>query len=195
MALADIINKIEADGQSEADRVLAAASERAAEIVAAAESAARANDESATVATQVETAREVSRIVVSAKLAARDGALARRHELVDEVLAATGDALAALSDADYATFLARRIIDVAHGGETILVGSDDSQRVDAIVEALRMLAPGLTVAFSEAPAGFDRGVLIEGDRVRADLSLTTLVQERRDDLELTIASVLFSEGA
>ena len=195
MALADIINKIEADACAEADRILAVADARAAEIDADAEARAQAHDEATMAVAQADASREVSRIVVTAKLSARDSALARRHELVDEVLSATADSVAALSDADYATFLARRVIEVARGGETLCMGAMDAGRADAVIEALRMLAPGLNVTLSAEPADFDRGVLVQGDRIRADLSIVTLVRERRDELELAIAAVLFAEGA
>ena len=58
-----------------------------------------------------------------------------------------------------------------------------------------MNAPGLALQVSTEPAPFERGVLVEGDRVRTDLSLTAIVEERRDELELVAAEVLFGEGA
>ena len=63
------------------------------------------------------------------------------------------------------------------------------------VGALLMIAPGLALGLSDDPAPFERGALIEGARVRADLSLDTIIGERREELELAVASVLFGEGA
>ena len=195
MALADIITKIRADADDEAGRILAAAQTRAAEIVERAEQ--RAGEQRAATLAEADTdaRREADRIVVSARLAARDEALARRRELVDTALQRAAETLAALSDIEYAAFLSRRIASVARGGETVRFGSADLARAETVLEALRMNTPGLTLAVADEPAPFERGALVEGSRVRADLSLTAIVEERRDELELAVAEVLFGEGA
>jgi vacuolar-type H+-ATPase subunit E/Vma4 len=195
VALADIINKIRADADEEAGRILEVAESRAGDIVAAAEQ--RAEEHRASTLAEAETSaqREADRIVVSARLEARDAALTARRELMDEALAKTAATLASVSDIEYAGFLARRIAAVARGGETLRFGSADLGRSEAVIESLRMNAPGLVLNVASEPAEFERGVVVEGSRVRADLSLEAIVEERRDELELVAAEVLFGEGA
>jgi len=195
VALADIISKIESDAEAEAASIRTAAQDRADGILTAAEQLADQQRAHTVAEADADAHREAARIVVSAKLAARDDALAQRRQLVDAALERTAAALAAASDVEYAGFLSRRIAAVARGGETLHFGSADIGRAEAIVESLRMNAPELKLSISTEPAPFDRGVLVEGARVRADLSLTAVVEEHRDELELVAADVLFGEGA
>lgn len=195
MALADIIRKIETDADSEAQALISAAEERATAVMATARQRAEEERDALLARSGAEAEREASRLVAAAKLSSRDEALRQRRMLLDEVLNQTVEALAAMPDAEYATFLAANIIAVARGGESLRLGAADANRAAALTEALRLLAPGLNLQLVTEPAPFDRGALVEGERVRADLSLASLVEERRDQLELTLASVLFSEGA
>jgi len=195
VALADIINKIETDAEAESQRILAAAEERAETIKREATQVADGYRATFVENAEAEARREADRIVVSARLAARDEALAKRRLLVDEVLADVARSMASSSDSEYASFLASRVAAVARGGETLHLGTEDVARADAVVEALRLLAPGLSLAVSKTPAPFARGVLLQGDRVRVDLSLGAIVEERRDELELSVASKLFEKEA
>ena len=140
-------------------------------------------------------AREADTVVVNARLAARDAEVTARRELIGETLTAAADSLAALPDQHYARYLARNIATAARGGETLRFGSADVGRASAVVSVLADIAPGLAVTVADAPAPFERGALLEGDRVRADLSLTALIAERRDELEVVVARTLFDEEA
>jgi vacuolar-type H+-ATPase subunit E/Vma4 len=195
VALADIISKIRSDAELEAAQLLDSAQRRADTIDAAARADADGHRKAVLARAESDARREADRIVVSARLVARDAALTQRRTLVDEVLQLTTGALAAAPDAEYATFLARRIAEVARGGEVLRFGAADLARADSIVEALRMIAPGLDLSVASDAAPFERGALIEGDRVRADLSLAAIVEERRDELELVVATALFTEEA
>lgn len=195
MALADIITRVQSDAESEAAAIIDRAQARADAARAEATAKAKAFHEEAIATARRDGEREAARVIVSARLAGRDSGLADRRALIETVLAQTALALTTLPDADYATLLARRIASAARGGETVRLGSADSGRRESIAEALRLIEPGLVVVFSDEPAPFERGAFVEGSRVRADLSLSAIVEERRDDLELVIASTLFGEGA
>jgi len=190
VALSDIIARIEADAQAEADRIVAEATQRAEQIEAAARAGAE-RETAKTLAAARATARiDAETIVVKARLAARDAAVARRRELVDRALEATVDAIAGLPDEQYVAWLAARVVDAATGGETLRVGSADTAHEQALRREIERIAPSLQLADSAQPAPFARGALLEGRRVRADLSLETLVADRRDALELVVAVVL-----
>jgi len=195
VALADIIARIEADASSEADTLLTAARVRSEELAAAAEATAVSHRAEVMAAAERDAARAADTIVVTARLAARDRAVGARRGLVGEALERAVDMLAALPDGRYAEFLAARVAETARGGEMLSVGSADTARRGAIVAAVRSAAPGLEFGVAEQPAPFERGVLLSGDRVRVDLSLTALVIERSDDLELVIVRALFGEEA
>jgi vacuolar-type H+-ATPase subunit E/Vma4 len=194
VALADIITKIEADAEVEAASIVEAAEQRATAIRAEAADRAMHARVSLLAEAEAEAERDASRIVASARLAARDEGLMQRRALVTETLAGVVDALASLRDTEYASFLASRVVAVARGGETLRFGRADSPLAGPVAEALRVAAPELSLDLSPEVAPFERGALVEGPRVRADLSLGAIVEERRDELELLVAQALFGEG-
>jgi len=195
VALADILTRIDTDSESESGAILEAAQERADSILAEATSRADAHRAQVAAAATAAAAREADTIVVNARLAARDAEVTARRALLDEALAAAADALAALPDAEYSRFLAERIAEVARGGETLSFGADDASRRDLVTQELARIAPQLTLQVADEPAPFARGALLEGARVRAELSLSSLVDERREELEIVMARVLFPEEA
>ncbi len=195
MALADILTRIDGDTSAETEAILSAATERAEQIVADAESRAAVHRAEVAAAAESAATREADTIVVNARLAARDAEVTARRLLIDEALSAAAEALAAQPDAEYARFLAQRIVEAARGGETLLFGSADAGRKAAVTAELARIAPGLELSVAEEPAPFERGAMLQGSRVRADLSLPAIIAERRDDLELEVARVLFDEEA
>lgn len=194
MALADIISKIESDAADEVAAILEAANARVAEIHGAAQARAVAHREEALAAAALEGEREASRIVVAAKLAARDESLAARRAVISEALEATAAGLAELPVDRYADFLARQIAAAARGGEVVRFGSLDAKLTESVVNTVARLAPDLALTVAPEPAPFERGALLEGDRVRANLSLKAIVEEQRDALELVLAAAIFGEG-
>lgn len=195
MALADIISRIAADAEAEAARITEAAEARAAAIREQADRSAEEHLASTVSAAERDAAREASRIVVNSRLGTRDETLVARHELVDEALREMERKLAEMPDDAYADFVAQRIAALAQGGEALQLGTADLARKDAIVSAIRRIRPELSFTTSTDAAPFERGARLFGDRVRADLSLRALIEERRDDLESVLVDVLFEKGA
>lgn len=193
MALADILERIESDAEVEAAEITAAARERADAILAAARAKAEAHVADVVAAAERDAARDAETTVVNARLRGRDDMVTARRSLIDEALSAAAEGIAALGDADYARFLAARIAEVARGGESLSFGELDTARADAVMSELSRLAPSLSLARSGESAPFPRGALLEGSRVRVDLSLPAIVNERRDDLESQAVIALFGE--
>lgn len=195
MALADIIERIEADAGTEASQHAAAALERAETVLAAARAQAEANSAQLIGAAERDAARDAQTIVVNARLRGRDALVAAQRELIDETLADAAQRIAEMPDADYAHFMAKRIVGIARPGDTLSIGTLDAARGAAMTAVVRELAPGLELILADSPAPFERGALLTGPRVRADLSLPVIVGDRRDELELVAAATLFGEGA
>lgn len=194
MALSDIIERIEANKDAEVARITEAAEARASAVREEADQAAEESSASTIAEAEREAKRETSRIVVSARLGARDEALTSRHVLLDEALLEMERRLAELPDEAYAAFIARQVASLAQGGEQLQLGSADLARREAILGALRELRPDLTLDIDEKPGAFDRGARLVGHRVRADLTLGSLIEERREELESVLVRELFGKG-
>lgn len=193
MALADILERIEADAAAESAQVADAARSRADAILAAAKAKAEAHVDEVVSAARIEAARDAETTVVNARLRGRDALVTARRALIDETLAAAAESIAGLPDDAYASFLAARIAVIARGGETLAFGSEDSGRAELVMRKLEAVAPNLSLTAAPVPAPFARGALLQGDRVRADLSLGAIVDERRDEFEAIAANELFGK--
>lgn len=195
MALADIIARIGSDASEQASAIEAEARKKAEHIVTVATARAEQDRERSLVLSRTLAERDAETIVVKARLQARDNLVTLQRELIGQALDATAAALAALPDDRYVPWLASLITAAARGGETLALGTLDVGREDAIRAEMARIAPGVTLERSSEPAPFERGAVLRGDRVRADLSLEAIVADRRDELELVVAHVLFAEEA
>lgn len=195
MALADIIERIESDARAEAESIIAAAEERAGTVLAGARDRANTAKDDTLSAAERAAKRDAETIVVNARLRARDSLVAAKRDMIDTALRDAAEVVASLDDDAYAGFLARYITAAARGGETVSFGAKDAGRASKVMARVAESAPGLDLRQGEPAAAFDRGVVLTGSRVRVDLSLHALVEDRRDELESTAASVLFGEGA
>jgi vacuolar-type H+-ATPase subunit E/Vma4 len=195
VALADIIKRIKADSDAEVAGIAAAAQARADSIIGDAQKLATARADEVIAAAVAGSSREAGTVVVNARLAARDAEVTARRQLLHEALQGVTERLSVLPDAQYAAFLAPLIVSTARGGETLAFGTEDTGRASQVIAEVSRIAPALSLQTAEQPAPFPYGALLEGDRVRSDLSLSAIVDERRDDLEVVAARVLFPEEA
>lgn len=192
MALADILERIEAEASAEARAILEAAEAEAAELVASAQAAA-AHEREATLAEAERAAREqAATVVANARLAARDALLARKRALAEEALRAAEAVVEELPDAEYRDLIARGVAAVARPGEVVHVARADAHRLTGIGALLKGL--GVEVEISPEPADLPHGVLVTGDRVAAEVSPRTLLADRREHLLLAAARTLFAGG-
>ena len=189
MALSDILVRIDEDAAAEAGKILADAKSEAARILAEA-TAAAADAREQTLAETERVAREqAATLVANARLSTRDTLLARKRELTEAVLEDARAALEALPDDEYLDLIAHGIAKAAAGGETLLVSRADAARLSGLGHRLKDLSVDVTI--SHEPAHLPGGVLVLGDRVRAEVSPHALVEDYREQLLLVAARALF----
>jgi hypothetical protein len=112
------------------------------------------------------------------------------------VLDAAARAVVELPDDTYVELVARRIAEAARGGERVLIAPADGARFDSrLPDAIRQAAGrDLGLVFADEPAEVEHGAVLMGDRSEVDLSVSALVEERRDRLAMLAAQVLFGDG-
>ena len=191
MAIADIITRIELDAQAEADALLAAARERAEAAIAAVRAEAE-RDAARIRARGAAGARvEADTLLANARLAARDGLLGAKKELAEHVLDEARARLESLPDDEYAAFIAREVVRVAVSGQVVRVAPADSEKLASLGE--RLAAAGAPVTVAGEATGLARGVRVEGDGVRVEVSPAAYVAERHDRLLPLAVRALFPE--
>jgi len=98
-----------------------------------------------------------------------------------------------LDDHEYADLLARRIVQAARGGETVLVAAADVHRVaERLPTAVARVADReLSLVWVNETAEVEHGVVLRGQRMSFDLSVDAAIDERREELAMLAAGVLF----
>lgn len=193
MALDDILERIASDATAEAAAIVGDAERRAEETLAAARERSARDSERALDRARALAEAEAGQVRAIARLTARDAELVARNRLVEQALGEVERGLAALSADRYTAFVAERIADAARGGERVLVASADLERLAGLEKAVAEIAPGLSLQWG-GEVDVDHGVVLVGERVRADLSVAATVAARRDELAALIAETLFGKG-
>jgi vacuolar-type H+-ATPase subunit E/Vma4 len=192
MALADIVNRIDTDSTSEAASLVAEAQAHASALLASAQDEAAQEREDTLDSASREAAAEAETVCATARLAARDRALAAKGDLVDSALAQARDGIVALDDDVYAVFLARHIAAVARGGERVLVAPADAARLALRLPQAYAKLGGPALLWPPEPAPVEHGVVLLGDRVSVDLSVQAIIHENREALSMVAAEQLFA---
>ncbi len=180
---------------SEAEATAAATAEKAADEVKALEEAAAAEIKTYSaevVSSALLKAKAIKQNAESAaELTIRDARLAKKHEEINKTLDMAVATVCALSDEKYFALLAGVAATYAKKAEgTLLVGKNDMKR-DLSVFKKALSDKGVKVTVSDLPSSDDYGfVLCYGD-VEYNLSLTALINDKRDILEDRINRILF----
>ncbi|MBE0475576.1 MAG: hypothetical protein IBX62_00525 [Coriobacteriia bacterium] len=193
MALADILERIHSDARREAAAMVQSARHAAEERVREAEARAAAEKEAAVSRARAEADAEARTMLAGARLRARDRAVAERRRVVEHALSEAVRELDALPDDAYVALLAAGVARGARGGERVLIAPADAARLDGrLAEAVRA-AGGPEVTVAREPAPVERGVMLEGSRMRVEVSPAAMVRARSEELTAKAAEVLFGE--
>lgn len=195
MALADIIEKIKADGVKEAEQIVSAANEQASEIVAHAQEVVASERARALAHSEEVARREANIILVNGRLKARDTELEHKRAVIDEVLSEVVAEIEGLDAASFAELIVSKALATSYGTEQLLIAGLSSGQVTAITDALHKRQSGITVQVdAKADEKSQPTILLQGDGVSVDLSPAALVEQSRRELEPMLAGVLFGSA-
>ncbi|MHB9004490.1 MAG: hypothetical protein ACYC6C_10585 [Coriobacteriia bacterium] len=194
MALADIIKRIEADTVSEAGSIVAAAQAEADRMRREAERVAAQHAEAELARVRVEVAEEVRTSSATARLGGRDLVIGEKRAFIERAIASAISRIEALPDNEYAALLAREVASVVRGGEVIEIGSADAVRLQASLPAA-LAAAGVDTRVSGRTDALEHGVMVRGARMSVEVSVASMAEARRAELEYLTAGVLFGERA
>lgn len=196
MALADILQRIEEDTTAEAAAIIEAAERSAAEVREDAQRRARAHVDAVLARTQAEAEAAARTRLATVRLAARDNMLAAKRQLVERVLADLVEHIERLPAPEYTAFIVRQIAEegLAPEGSTLSIGHEDHGRFVTLL-APALASAGISARIRGTTGAIDRGVLIEGERVKVEVSARSLAASRREYLVRLISEALFGEDA
>lgn len=190
MALADIIKRIAQDAQAEAADLFAEAQAEAERMRTEAVAGAAREREAHLALVKMLAEEEARTRVASARLRGRDRVLAEKRVLIGRVLDRAVAHIEASDDAAYVSLLAREVALMARGGESVRPAAAEAARFSgSLVSALAEAGADVTVA--PPTDDITRGVMLEGDRMRVEVSVRAMAATRRAQLEELISDRLF----
>lgn len=194
MALADILNRIEGDGVTEAQVLVDAAESDAARLLAEARETAAAAAARTLHDAEADAERDAETLRAAARLGARDEALTARRALVERALGEIEAAIVALPDDEYAPFLGKAVAGAARGGERVLVAAADAARLSGLGSVVSAARSDVALHYGETTEQIAHGVLLSGEREMVDLSIAGIVGGEREPLVMQLAQDLFGKG-
>lgn len=193
MALADILQRIGEDAIVEAQEIVKEAEAAAEAVRSEALERARARTHEVVERATAEAQAAARTRLATARLAARDNALTAKRHLVERVLARVVSHLESLPAEEYTAFIVRGVKRIARSGESVSIGHGDHGRL-ALSLAQALAGAGVDVSVRGTTGAIERGVLIEGDRVKVEVSARSLAASNRERLVEIISTSLFGDG-
>ncbi|MBE0534449.1 MAG: V-type ATP synthase subunit E [Phycisphaerae bacterium] len=192
-----VVQKILADAQAEADGINAAADQRCAEIDAKLQKDLEAYaGETQTLA--AEAARDkIARTLAGTRMEIRKEMLAVKRTLLDNVLATAAKRVAELPDEAYQKLISGLMVKAAEtGDEEVVIGPRENRITDKLVKDVnRLLGPGYrgNLRLARDRADISGGFILRRGKVQINASIEVLIDQAREQLEMELTNDLFGE--
>ncbi len=189
MGLGEIKKKIIEDAGIKKSELLKQAEIKASEIVSDYQGRANAYRSSLMERAEADGQGEKRGIVIDAHLTVKNKLLAAKRAELETVLATVKEQFKASSD--YSNFVAEQIIAVASGEEEVIISSKETKLDQKWLDTVNKKIKG-KLKFASEKGSFQGGVILKSGDVFLNMTLETLLNEKRDFLEKSVAGLLFS---
>ena len=190
-----IIQRIEADAQTEIDRILNAAKDQAEEITELYQGRADAEAAELKARNEKTAAEREDRLVSSAQMEVRKTALAAKQQMLEKAYALALDKLCSMPDAQYIETVAELLVQAAPKGTgKVIFAPAEKERIGkaAVEMANEKLGGQLTVAEETRP--IRGGFILSDGKVEVNCSFDTLVRLQKNETAGAVAKILFPEN-
>lgn len=189
-----IIQRIEADAQTEIDRVLGAAKDQAEEITELYQGRADAEAAELKARNEKAAAEREDRLVSSTQMEVRKTTLAAKQQMLEKAYALALDKLCSMPDAQYIETVAALLVQAAPKGTgKVIFAPAEKERIGkaAVAMANEKLGGQLTVAEETRP--IRGGFILSDGKVEVNCSFDTLVRLQKNETAGAVAKILFPE--
>ncbi len=193
MALEDIIKKIDADANRDAEALADEGRQEAESIVAAARKRAESEKDRLDAAARQRAEEERNRVVTLARLSARRELLSEKQRLIDRVFEEAHKRLAAMPVDEYRRFVAAVLKDaVETGDEEVVIGENEDRIDQAFLDAVsREIGGGAKLTLSDERRRIDGGIILKRGKTETNSTLDTILRAAREQNESVVAAILF----
>ena len=198
MQAEQVIKKIKADAQNEAENILKQAKKKLeAEKPTLDEELKRYEIQTQQIAKKAQQ-DEKTHILAAARMRIAKQNLAEKRAILNEVFERAIRKIRDLDDDRYKTLIEKRMLEAVETGdeEVLLDNSEKRIDMDFLKEINRKLAPGFKGNLRLAPSGMNLGgggFILKRGKIKTNVSLTVLIEQARKDLEIQLAKELFTE--
>lgn len=189
MGLGDIKKKILADAEEKKAELLQQVEVKASEIIE--DYRKRADDYRSALMERAEADGQGEKrgIVIDAHLKVKNELLSAKRTDIEAVFAEAEQKFK--NSSDYPSFLAEQIAKFAKGDEEVIFSSEETKLDQKWLDALNKKIKGKLTVSSEK-GDFRGGVILKSGDVFLNMTLETLLSEKREILEKEVAEILFS---
>ena len=199
MSVDQLLLKIIADANEEAETLLQNAESEASVRVGAIREATKRQMKKREEKAEIAAAEITQRRMLVAGLDARKNTLSRRRALLDEAFSKALDAYCSLPEAEYKALVVKLIVSASETGrEKILVPAQDEKHytgqasfLAAANEALQKAGKTGALSFGGISPKIRGGALLSGEIADIDCSFESLVTQYREGHEMDVAKILF----
>jgi V/A-type H+/Na+-transporting ATPase subunit E len=195
VSLEAIGERILTEARTEAERIESSADKQAREMMAAAKEHRAGRMAQAVDAARREAERSKRQRLAQAKLAARDGVISAKQEIIDEAFRRAGQKIASVSGERYVDLLAGLISRRAAGGEEIVLDAADPQMNRMVIDRANALRTpeGEQIRLAPPKPGLGAGFVLRRQDVEESYLFRRLLESAREELEPEVAAIIFEE--
>jgi len=200
MPLEDILSTIRNRAEETAREILNDAEMRAKRRVESARAEARERAAGILSAAEAEAAKIEAAAKTRAAARQRQAVLREKQALVEGVFLKAREALASMSAGEYRQLILESLARSAEGGETVVLGPEDRERLGTGFEAelgrrLSSLGKSTAVKTEFAEGSLGGGYILTSGGVSLNSTFPALLKRFEDELEIEVARILFGEGS
>lgn len=198
MSVNNITSKILRDAEGRKESILAAAEEEKNKILSKKVASAKELEKEILEKAEIEAKSKKERVISGAKLKARNGKLAAKQEVIEEVFSKSVETLCKLNDKEFVKFIKDSILSLDINGDETLILNEAGHKIvsnEVIAEINEELkSKGLKggIKISETIGSFRGGFILEKGGVEINNTFEALVDSLKDQLEFEVAKVLFN---
>ena len=197
MEAKQVVEKILADANAEAQKIKTQAEEKQAEEQAALNEQLDEHKKQTGILAQKAAQDKKLHLLAAARMDIAKKYLAEKVKILDEVSTKAREQLQNLPDEQYCEFITKLMLDAVETGDEEVIVDNNETRIDHefIKQINRRLGPGYkgNLRLSDEKQNLGGGFILRRGRIKNNLSLDVLLAGVRRELEIELAKDLFED--
>jgi V/A-type H+-transporting ATPase subunit E len=192
-----VIEKILADAETEAEKIKEKAQEKEAADQAKLNEQIRGFKKQTALIAQKTAKDEKAHLLAAARMDIAKQLLAEKRKILDEVFEQARGQIENLTDEQYRRLMTKLMLEAVETGDEEVVVDKNEKRIDQkfIQSINQQLAPSRkgNLKLSEDRTNLGRGFILKRGKIKNNVSIEVLLTQAREELEIELAKELFED--